>query len=925
MAATRRSLVPAAVFVAVIVTFLSVFAAQAFAVDAGVTETPRTDTLRVTNGEVLDSVVVGNRVVVVGTFTQVQDAGGATFNQRYIAAYNADTGDFDPSFTPNVDAFVNSIATDGTNFFIGGQFSNVDGERHRRIAKINANGSVNSRFTTSMGSTPVTLDVAHGKVYVGGNFTSVNNQPRDRFAAVSSTTGALDTQTDFAFSQSASNGAIGVRWLEVSPNGNFLFMSHTARQIDGQVRTGIAKFDISANSTTLSSWRTTHFEDELAGLPSGQKVRRLAISPNNSYVVIVTSGNDFPPTNDVAIRFPASGSNVSADWVSRHFDTVLGVVINNDVVFVGGHFQYQEAPGSTNPFPGDPNVTYGFGGNQGPSILGSEVVRREQLGALDPATGKSLDWNPGSDSFLGVQSLTWSNRYGLLAGHDGNRFGGVQIGAHAVFPPGNTPTPPPPLPGTGSLECEATIANGSAEISFTGDLGSSLQVTRNGNWAGSVTGDSITISASNGDSIAARVRGPIYAKPFEEIACDVTTAGGGGGTPPPATDFSCAVSFDGGSATVTFEGDRGTSLQVTRNGSWAGSVSADSITISANSGDTIAARLRGPNYSKPFEDVSCSNGGGGGAPTPGTGDLSCAASVNGSTATITFTGDTGVSLQVTRNGSWAGSVTGNSITINAGAGDSIGARVRGPNYTSPFQAVDCSVSDDTPAPGPGDITEIDTTITAPANGGVVTGGIVPITGESVAPNNVSRMRLTIQRAATGEYLTANGTYSSSWTPIDISFDGTAQEVSWSFDANLTFAGQYNIAVRTFDVNNRRDSTVSRSFVVGVLNNEPPEVLANAPAFNGDFVNLSGSATDDLGVDEVSLLLLNRDTRQYHRLDGTLGAAQRIQTTLTNPGGTRTNWSITFEGLPPGNYQATIDAYDTTDQRDRRNRNFVVAD
>lgn len=928
MIATRRSLAPAAFFVAAIAAFLGIFAAQAFAVGAGVTETPRTDTLRVTNGEVLDSVIVGNRVVLVGTFTQVQDAGGSTFDQRFIAAYNADTGDFDPSFAPDVDAFVNSIATDGTNFFIGGQFSNVDGEAHRRIAKLNANGSVNSRFTASIGSTPATLDVAHGKVYVGGNFTSVNNVARDRFAAVDSTTGALDSVTDFSFTGSASGGGIGVRWIEVSPNGNFLFLSHTARQIDSQVRTGIAKFDISANSTSLSSWQTRHFEDFLVESGFNQRVRRLAISPDGSYVVIVTSGNDRPPTNDVAIRFPTSGgSGVTADWVSRHFDTVLGVVINGDTVFVGGHFQFQEAPGSTDPFPGDPDTTFGFGGNQGPIALGSEVVQREQLGALDPNTGKSLDWNPGSDSFLGVQSLTWSDRYGLIVGHDGNRLGGVQIGAHAVFPPGNSPTPPPPLPGTGALECEATIANGSATVDFTGDLGSSLQIIRNGAWAGTVTGDSITISANGGDSISARVRGPIYSSPFEEISCDVTTTGGGGGGggTPPAADFSCSVAFDGGSATVTFTGDLGTSLNVVRNGSWAGTVTGNSITINANDGDTIEARLRGPNYSSPFQDIACNTGGGDGGGTPTPGDaLTCAASVNGSSATVSFDGDLGTSIQVTRNGSWAGTVTGDSITINASADDNIGARVRGPNYSSPFQEVTCSVSDDTPAPQPGDITEIDTRITAPFNG-AVTSTNVQITGESEAPNGVDRMRLTVQRVATGQYLTADGSFTSAWTPLDIEFDGTSQEESWSYDAVLPFAGQYSIAVRTFDVNNARDTTVTRSFVVGVLDDAPPEVLANGPAFNGDFVNLSGSATDDLGVTEVSLLLLNRDITQYYRLDGTLGAAQRIQTTLDNPGGTSTNWSITFEDLPPGNWQATIDAIDTTGQRDRRSRSFTIAE
>ena len=748
----------------------AVVASFAIAADAqtGAAQTPRTDTLRVTNGEVLDSIVLGNRVIVVGTFTQVENVGGNSIDQPYIAAYNANTGQFDSSFRPDVNNFVNAIATDGNNVYITGQFSTVDGENHRRIAKLNSNGSVNSNFDTSMGSTPNTLDVANGKVYIGGPFTTVNGQAREAFAAVDANNGDLDSTTNFDFADVATNGGVTVRWLEVSPNNNFLFVSHSARLIDGQIRTGIARFDVSANSTNLSSWQTTHFEDELDRLPAGIRPRRLAISPDGSYVVQVSSGNDIPPTNDVAVRFPTSGgANVQAAWVSRHFDTVLGVAINNEVVFVGGHFQFQEAPGSDNPFPGDPDTTFGFGGNQGPVILGSQVVQREQIGALDPSTGKSVDWNPGSDSFIGVQSLTWDDQYGLLVGHDGNRLGGVNgIGRHAIFPTGNTPTPDPtPDPDP-------------------------------------------TPNPGNGD---------------------------------------CTVSFNGNTATVTFNGDLGTSLQIRRNGSWAATANGNTATINASPGDTITARLRGPQYQDPFQDIACTTAGGG---TPN------------------------------------------------------------PDPTP----------DPDPTPNPGAIT---TTIAFPANGGVLQGGPVTLTGEATAPDGIRRVRVTIQRVATGEYLTEDGSFTSDFAALDDDLNTTATSATWEIPINLQFAGDYNITARTFDTNGVRNTTVRSTFVVGVLDNSPPEILVNAPIIDGPFVNFSGSAIDDLGIDEVSFLLQNRVTLEYFRLDGSLGEAQRHTATLSNPGATFTNWSQTITGLPAGEWRVTIDAFDNTDQRDRRGRNFIV--
>ena len=126
MLITRRSLVPAALLTAAIVAFLGFFALTAEA-QTGVTETPRTNTMQVIDGEVLDSVVVGNRVIVVGTFTQVRDAGGSAINQPYIAAYNATSGRFDGTFRPDVDDFINAIDASGSSVFVVGQFSNVDG------------------------------------------------------------------------------------------------------------------------------------------------------------------------------------------------------------------------------------------------------------------------------------------------------------------------------------------------------------------------------------------------------------------------------------------------------------------------------------------------------------------------------------------------------------------------------------------------------------------------------------------------------------------------------------------------------------------------------------------------------------------------------------------------------------------------------
>ena len=83
-----------------VVTFIAFFAIAANA-QVGVTETPRTDTLQVTNGEVLDSVIVGNQAGggVSVQWIDISDDnsfmfvahGRASSTEKFVAALPAST------------------------------------------------------------------------------------------------------------------------------------------------------------------------------------------------------------------------------------------------------------------------------------------------------------------------------------------------------------------------------------------------------------------------------------------------------------------------------------------------------------------------------------------------------------------------------------------------------------------------------------------------------------------------------------------------------------------------------------------------------------------------------------------------------------------------------------------------------------------
>ena len=67
-----------------------------------VPSTPRTNTPRISTGEIWDIEVVGQRVFIAGTFSSLQNTTGntAVVNQRYLASYNWSTGLIDTAFRP---------------------------------------------------------------------------------------------------------------------------------------------------------------------------------------------------------------------------------------------------------------------------------------------------------------------------------------------------------------------------------------------------------------------------------------------------------------------------------------------------------------------------------------------------------------------------------------------------------------------------------------------------------------------------------------------------------------------------------------------------------------------------------------------------------------------------------------------------------
>ena len=172
----------------------------------------------VDNGQInAIAVQADGKILIGGTFTTV---GGVSRNG--IARLNAD-GSLDVSFnpgtganTPNVGAV--ALQTDG-KILIGGFFSNVGGQARASLARLNADGSVDTGFVANASSTVSAIVVQPGgTILVGGFFSNINGTSRSRLAQLN----ADGSVTSFNTAINASFAQQGVSGIALQPDGKIL-------------------------------------------------------------------------------------------------------------------------------------------------------------------------------------------------------------------------------------------------------------------------------------------------------------------------------------------------------------------------------------------------------------------------------------------------------------------------------------------------------------------------------------------------------------------------------------------------------------------------------------------------------------------------------------------------------------------------------
>lgn len=353
---------------------------------------------------------VGGSMFAGGEFTQVMTADHATtYDRSNLFSFNPNTGAVNP-LSVSMNGAVYAIASDGTSLYVGGTFTTVNGLARRGIVKMDrTTGVVDPSFDAQLDGPVHEAQVVAGRLILGGVFSK-------RLQAVDLGTGADTGYLNLAIAGDVDgDGPWSPRvWrFTVDPSKTHLVAVGNFLTVDGVSRARAFMVDLGPTAGTLNAWYYQPLERPCAAASILDYLRDVDFSPDGTWFVIVSSGY-IPRVPeeigtslcDAAARFEtANPAPTAPTWINyTGGDTLQSTWITRGAVYVQGHNRWLDNP-------------------LGQDTCGAGCVSRPGIGAIDPASGLALAWNPTKDRAEGGKDLLHT-KDGLWVSSDTTVIGG---------------------------------------------------------------------------------------------------------------------------------------------------------------------------------------------------------------------------------------------------------------------------------------------------------------------------------------------------------------------------------------------------------------------------------------------------------------------------------------------------------------------
>lgn len=218
--------------------------------------------------------------------------------------------------------------SDPDGWYIGGAFTQVNGQPRNRLARINFDGSLDASFTPSVeGGTvfALALALADGYLYVGGDYSTIGDGAYSSLARMNTTSGSPDDNWKPALSGGAVR-ALAVYSGSLFAGGDFTTIGSTAYN-------GLASFQISPANAIPSTWNP----NVVGGPVKALAVRGTDLIVGGDFTTIAGSSST-PRLTAFSLTTPESPSHNTA-WIPSPNGSVNAFAVgSDDKLYVGGTF-----------------------------------------------------------------------------------------------------------------------------------------------------------------------------------------------------------------------------------------------------------------------------------------------------------------------------------------------------------------------------------------------------------------------------------------------------------------------------------------------------------------------------------------------------------------------------------------------------------
>ncbi|HEY8524542.1 MAG TPA: PKD domain-containing protein [Acidimicrobiales bacterium] len=360
------------------------------------------------DGVVWDQEIVGDTVYAVGDFDNARPPGAAPGTnltpRANVLAYDLTTGQLRTEFVANTNAQVKTVTAspDGSRIYIGGQFTSVNGVNRYRIAALNpTTGAVITGFNAITDYIVNDLAVTDTTVYAAGAFNGAGpgaTTPRAKLAAFSASNGALLPWAPAANST--------VQTILVGPGEERVFIGGSFTAVSGTSAYGLAALDPSSGA--VLPWAVNQTVRN-----AGSQGAILDLRTDGT--AIYGSGYTFDrQTANLEGAFKAHPVTGEIEWLEDCHGDTYAIAPVNGYVYTASHAHFC---GNVGGFPQSDDLNNGWLHNMRHALSFADdaagTIRRDNWSYYNfeglPAPSLTT-WFPewGTGTFTGQGQATWT-------------------------------------------------------------------------------------------------------------------------------------------------------------------------------------------------------------------------------------------------------------------------------------------------------------------------------------------------------------------------------------------------------------------------------------------------------------------------------------------------------------------------------------